>query len=90
MVLRGMGLGGWMVQEGYMLKTGGFAGSQSAYKEKVKELIDTENISDPETKANIEIKFLKKRIESEKIITSSILLCVEKIQLHGVNDQCLK
>jgi hypothetical protein len=25
-ILRGMGLGGWMLQEGYMLQTGNFAG----------------------------------------------------------------
>lgn len=42
-ILRGLGLGGWMVQEGYMLKTGGFAGSQSAYKSKVTELIGVKN-----------------------------------------------
>ncbi len=32
--LRGMGLGGWMLQEGYMLKTADFAGPQYKIKEK--------------------------------------------------------
>jgi len=38
-ILRGMGLGGWMLQEGYMLQTAGFAGPQWAIKEKIEELI---------------------------------------------------
>nr|WP_314897538.1 hypothetical protein [uncultured Flavobacterium sp.] len=38
-VLRGLGLGGWMVQEGYMLETGSFAGSQHAIKQKITNLI---------------------------------------------------
>jgi len=33
-VLRGLGLGGWMVQEGYMLKTGDFAGPQYQIRKK--------------------------------------------------------
>ncbi|NIF04677.1 cellulase family glycosylhydrolase [Chryseobacterium sp. Tr-659] len=37
--LRGLGLGGWMLQEGYMLKTADFAGPQYKIKEKIKELI---------------------------------------------------
>ncbi len=44
-LLRGMGLGGWMVQEGYMLQTASFAGPQHAIRAKVEELIgeaDTE------------------------------------------------
>ena len=28
-ILRGMGLGGWMLQEGYMLQTAGFANAPS-------------------------------------------------------------
>jgi hypothetical protein len=32
--LRGLGLGGWMLQEGYMLKTADFAGPQYKIKEK--------------------------------------------------------
>ena len=42
-VLRGLGLGGWMVQEGYMLQTGSFAGSQHAIKQKITDLIGTKN-----------------------------------------------
>ena len=38
-ILKGMGLGGWMVQEGYMLQTAGFAGPQHAIRAKVEELI---------------------------------------------------
>ncbi|KFE97872.1 cellulase family glycosylhydrolase [Chryseobacterium luteum] len=37
--LRGLGLGGWMLQEGYMLKTADFAGPQYKIKEKITELI---------------------------------------------------
>ena len=37
--LRGLGLGGWMLQEGYMLKTADFAGPQYKIKEKIAELI---------------------------------------------------
>ncbi|MCT2562185.1 cellulase family glycosylhydrolase [Chryseobacterium herbae] len=37
--LRGLGLGGWMLQEGYMLKTADFAGPQYKIKEKISELI---------------------------------------------------
>lgn len=37
--LRGLGLGGWMLQEGYMLKTADFAGTQYQIKEKIAELI---------------------------------------------------
>ena len=42
-ILRGLGLGGWMVQEGYMLKTGEFAGPQYVIKQKVTELIGAKN-----------------------------------------------
>lgn len=38
-ILRGLGVGGWMVQEGYMLKTDGFAGTQFQIKNKIEELI---------------------------------------------------
>jgi len=37
--LRGLGLGGWMLQEGYMLKTADFAGPQYKIKEKIAEFI---------------------------------------------------
>ncbi|MFT4760866.1 MAG: endoglucanase [Saprospiraceae bacterium] len=38
-LLRGMGLGGWMVQEGYMLQTAGFANPQHEIKAIIQELI---------------------------------------------------
>lgn len=34
-LLRGMGLGGWMLQEGYMLQTAGFASAQYQIREKI-------------------------------------------------------
>ncbi len=40
-ILRGLGLGGWMVQEGYMIQTGAFAGSQYKIKQKINDLIGT-------------------------------------------------
>nr|WP_315146184.1 cellulase family glycosylhydrolase [uncultured Flavobacterium sp.] len=42
-VLRGLGLGGWMVQEGYMIQTGAFAGPQYKIKQKITDLIGPEN-----------------------------------------------
>jgi len=42
--LRGLGLGGWMLQEGYMLKTADFAGPQYKIKEKIAELIGKEGM----------------------------------------------
>ena len=48
-ILRGMGLGGWMVQEGYMLETGSFAGPQHQIRAKITDLIgetDTQNFYD--------------------------------------------
>lgn len=45
-LLRGLGLGGWMVQEGYMLQTSGFAGPQHVIKEKITELIGAKNTED--------------------------------------------
>ena len=38
-ILRGMGLGGWMVQEGYMMKTAGFLGTQHELKNAITTLI---------------------------------------------------
>lgn len=38
-LLKGMGLGGWMVQEGYMLQTAGFANPQHKIRQKIEELI---------------------------------------------------
>ncbi len=42
-LLRGMGLGGWMVQEGYMLQTASFANPQHKIRNKIEELIGTED-----------------------------------------------
>lgn len=41
-ILRGIGLGGWMLQEPYMLKLSGVVNTQSQFKSKVKELIGEE------------------------------------------------
>ncbi len=38
-LLRGMGLGGWMLQEGYMLQTAGFANAQYEIRNKIEQLI---------------------------------------------------
>jgi endoglucanase len=42
-VLRGLGLGGWMVQEGYMLQTQSFASPQYVIKQKITDLIGVQN-----------------------------------------------
>ena len=42
-ILRGMGLGGWMIQEGYMLETSSFANTQSKIRAKIEDLIGTSN-----------------------------------------------
>jgi aryl-phospho-beta-D-glucosidase BglC (GH1 family) len=42
-LLRGMGLGGWMLQEGYMLQTSGFASAQFQIRGKIEELIGEED-----------------------------------------------
>jgi aryl-phospho-beta-D-glucosidase BglC (GH1 family) len=41
-ILRGMGLGGWMLQEGYMLETADFAGTQHKIKQTLEELVGEE------------------------------------------------
>ena len=38
-ILRGMGLGGWMLQEGYMLQTAGFANAQYKIRNSIEALI---------------------------------------------------
>ena len=38
-ILRGMGLGGWMIQEGYMMQTADFANTQHELKSKITALI---------------------------------------------------
>ncbi len=42
-LLKGIGLGGWLVQEGYMLQTSGFANAQWQIKEKITSLIGESN-----------------------------------------------
>ena len=42
-IIRAMGLGGWMLQEGYMLQTGGFASAQFQIRNKIEELIGKED-----------------------------------------------
>lgn len=44
--LRGLGLGGWMLQEGYMLKTAEFAGPQYKIKEKIAELVGEDGMNE--------------------------------------------
>jgi len=45
-LLRGMGLGGWMLQEGYMMKTSEFANAQYQIKAKIEALIGAEKTSE--------------------------------------------
>jgi len=42
-ILKGMGLGGWMLQEGYMLQTASFANPQYKIRNKIEELIGKED-----------------------------------------------
>jgi endoglucanase len=42
-ILRGMGLGGWMLQEGYMLETSAFANPQFQIRAKIKDVIGEAN-----------------------------------------------
>ena len=42
-ILRGMGLGGWMLQEGYMLQTAGFANAQYQIRDSIEQLIGAAN-----------------------------------------------
>jgi hypothetical protein len=42
-ISRSMGLGGWMIQEGYMLETSAFAGTQHEIRAKIEGLIGKEN-----------------------------------------------
>jgi hypothetical protein len=37
-ILRGIGLGGWMLQEGYMMESSGFANTQHELKDKIEQL----------------------------------------------------
>lgn len=42
-ILRGIGTGNWMLQEGYMMKSASFAGTQHEYRQKLIETIGEEN-----------------------------------------------
>jgi endoglucanase len=42
-ILRGIGTGNWMLQEGYMMKTAAFAGTQHEFRQKLIETIGVEN-----------------------------------------------
>jgi endoglucanase len=45
-ILRGMGLGGWMLQEGYMLETSNFANAQYQIRAKIQDLIGEANTNE--------------------------------------------
>jgi endoglucanase len=45
-ILRGVGLGGWMLQEGYMLQTESFANTQHELSNKIEAMIGKENKDD--------------------------------------------
>lgn len=45
-ILKGIGLGGWMLQEGYMMQTASFASSQHELKQKISELIGEQGMND--------------------------------------------
>lgn len=45
-ILRGMGLGGWMLQEPYMMQTSSFTSAQHELKEKIEELAGTEGMEE--------------------------------------------
>lgn len=40
-ILRSMGLGGWMLQEGYMLQSADVANTQHLFRQKVEQLVGT-------------------------------------------------
>ena len=61
--LKGLGLGGWMLQEGYMLKTDDFAGPQFKIKEKITEVAG-EDGKDEFYKAYLKNGITKKDIDS--------------------------
>jgi len=45
-ILRGIGLGGWMLQEGYMLQTADFAPTQHEIRKKIEDLIGSQGTND--------------------------------------------
>jgi len=42
-ILRGLGVGGWLLQEGYMFETSSFANTQHDFRKKIEELIGTDS-----------------------------------------------
>jgi hypothetical protein len=44
-ILRGMGMGGWMLQEGYMMESSGFAGTQHELKAKIQQLVGEDDMN---------------------------------------------
>src|SRR5687768_4657890 len=44
-ILRGMGLGGWMLQEPYMLNLSGLAAAQYDIKKKIEDLVGKEDMN---------------------------------------------
>ncbi|WP_449397723.1 hypothetical protein [Chryseobacterium wanjuense] len=79
--LRGLGLGGWMLQEGYMLKTADFADSQYKIKQKIAELIGEDGMNEfykAYLKNGItkqDIVFLKKQ-DSTRSGFRCIIICI--------------
>ncbi|MFN8255308.1 MAG: carbohydrate-binding protein [Bacteroidales bacterium] len=45
-ILRGIGLGGWMLQEGYMMQSSDFANTQHELKKKISDLIGEQGMED--------------------------------------------
>src|SRR5690349_10551322 len=45
-ILRGMGLGGWMLQEGYMLRVQGIPQQQNVIRAKIEELVGKEKTNE--------------------------------------------
>lgn len=64
-ILRGLGLGGWMVQESYMLQTSAFAGPQHEIRTAITELIGEEN-TEAFYRAYLENGITKRDIDSLK------------------------
>jgi endoglucanase len=42
-ILRGLGIGGWLLQEGYMFETSSFANTQHEFRKKIEDLIGTDS-----------------------------------------------
>ena len=76
-VLRGIGLGGWMVQEGYMMAPGGFSGTQFQIRDKITDLIgeeETEKFYDNWLKNHVR----KIDIDSLKFTKSNFLKLIKR------------